>query len=71
LLADLGKRLTDSAQVHEFMIPAGDGQRLAWLHAHGEVLVDEDGGEGPDGAQRHVTVRLAPKEFGRYEALGA
>jgi GTP-binding protein HflX len=69
LLADLGARLTNAAQVHQFTIPAGDGQRLAWLHAHGEVLADEDGGEGPEGAQRHVTVRLAPKELGRYEAL--
>ncbi len=71
LLAELGARLTDTAQVHRFTISAGDGQRLAWLHAHGEVLADEDGGEGPEGAQRLVTVRLAPKELGRYAALGA
>jgi GTP-binding protein HflX len=48
-----------------------DGKRMAWLHAHGDVLADEDAGEGEDGPMRRVKVRLNPKELGQYAALNA
>ncbi len=68
LLELLGKLLTENAKTYEFVIPAEDGQRIAWLHAHGEVLnEDELVGEGQ--AQMRIEVRLTPKEFGRYTAL--
>ena len=67
LLERLGEMLTRNASLRTFEVPAGDGRRIAWLHAHGEVIDDvpeEDGG-----ANRLITVRLNPKELGQYEAL--
>ncbi|QZP07071.1 GTPase HflX [Caenibius sp. WL] len=70
LLARLDAMLTDGAQVHSFIISARDGQKIAWLHAHGDVLVEEDAGEGPDGGpQWRLDVRLTPRELGRFAAL--
>ncbi len=64
----LGKQLTQNAKTYEFTIPASDGQRLAWLHAHGEVLSEDHlAGEGEPEVQ--LIVRLTPKEFGRYSSL--
>jgi len=65
----LGAVLTEGARLHSLMIPAGDGARIAWLHAHGEVLSDNDGGQGPDGPMRHIEVRLTEKEWGRFATL--
>ena len=66
LLALAGALLTGDAREHCFTLPAGDGQRLAWLHAHGEVLADVADG---DGGTRLVTVRLSPRELGRFSRL--
>ena len=69
LVQRLGAELTAKAVTREFQIPASDGQRLAWLHAHGEVLEDEDG-EVTDGQpMRRIIVRLNPKEVGQFETL--
>lgn len=65
----LGAVLTEGARRHSFIIPASDGARIAWLHAHGEVLSDNDGGEGQDGPMRHIEARLTEKEWGRFESL--
>lgn len=65
LLARLGAMLTGGAHVLELTITADDGRRLAWLHAHGEVLDDT---EASDNARR-VRVRLNAKELGRFESL--
>jgi GTP-binding protein HflX len=69
LLAALAEVLTASARPHTFAVPVSDGQRLAWLHAHGEVLGDEDGGEDERGPLRQITVRLDPRELGRFIRL--
>lgn len=69
LLARLGDILTAGARVHELVIPASAGRRIAWLHAHGEVLSEVDAGTGPQGPLRRLTVRLNPKEFGQFETL--
>ncbi len=56
------QRLTSSS------FQLNDGQRIAWLHAHGEVLEEEElVGEGAP--QMRLKVRLTGKEFGRYAAL--
>jgi GTP-binding protein HflX len=69
LLALAGRLLTGDARVLDFTLDAADGQRLAWLHAHGEVLSDQPG-EGADGAPcRNLAVRLTPRELGRYKRL--
>jgi GTP-binding protein HflX len=67
LLERLGEMLTRNASLRTFEVPAGDGRRIAWLHAHGEVIDDVLEEEG--GANRLITVRLNPKELGQYEAL--
>ncbi|ROT95174.1 GTPase HflX [Altererythrobacter sp. FM1] len=69
LLTRLGEVLTAGARVHELVIPASAGRRIAWLHAHGEVLSEVDAGNGPQGPLRRLTVRLNPKEFGQFETL--
>lgn len=67
LLHRLGEMLTRNAALRTFEVAAGDGRRIAWLHAHGEVIEDIEAEEG--GSTRLITVRLNPKELGQYEAL--
>ena len=67
LLDRLGEMLTRNAALRTFEVAAGDGRRIAWLHAHGEVIEDIEAEEG--GSTRLITVRLNPKELGQYEAL--
>ena len=65
----IAEMLTQSASELTVTLPVSDGRRLAWLHAHGEVLTDEDAGEGELGPLRRLTVRLNPKELGQYSSL--
>ena len=67
LVVRLGEMLTRNAALRTFEVPAGDGRRIAWLHAHGDVIEDIEVEEG--GAVRQITVRLNPKELGQFEAL--
>lgn len=69
LLRTLGDILTADARTYGLVIPASDGQRLAWLHANGEVLAVEEAGEGESGPQIRVQVRLAPRDLGRFSRL--
>ncbi|QFT77924.1 GTPase HflX [Erythrobacter sp. THAF29] len=61
--------LTAQAREVTVTVPVSDGRRIAWLHAHGEVLQDEDAGEGGQGPLRRLTVRLNPKELGQFSSL--
>jgi GTP-binding protein HflX len=65
----LATLLTGTAQEVSFILPLGDGRRMAWLHAHGEILAEEDAGESAAGPLRRVTVRLNPKELGQFSTL--
>ena len=69
LLETVGRLLTAGAKVHTFVLPVSDGQRLAWLHAHGEVLSESDAGEDERGPLRRLQVRLDPRELGRFTRL--
>jgi GTP-binding protein HflX len=69
LIQRLGQVLTSGARRHSITLPASDGQKIAWLHSHGEVLAEEEAGEGEDGPLRRIDVRLTDKEFGRFAAL--
>jgi GTP-binding protein HflX len=69
LEAELARLLTGGAREVSFLLPVQDGRRIAWLHAHGEVLADDDGGEGEAGPLRRLTVRLNPKELGQFASL--
>ncbi|NCU11359.1 MAG: GTPase HflX [Sphingomonadaceae bacterium] len=69
LLETVGRLLTQGARLHVFVLPVSDGQRLAWLHAHGEVLGERDAGEDERGPLRRLEVRLDPRELGRFSRL--
>lgn len=71
-LADrLTHLLTAGAQAHRFVLPASEGQKIAWLHAHGDVLAESEiaPGEGHREPMVVLEVRLTPKEYGRFESL--
>lgn len=65
----IAEMLTAKATEITVSIPVSDGRRLAWLHAHGDILAEEDDGEGEQGPMRRLTVRLNPKELGQYQSL--
>ncbi|MFT4026286.1 MAG: GTPase HflX [Novosphingobium sp.] len=69
LLDRIGAFLTAGAKLHQFVLPAGDGQRLAWLHAHGEVIEETRADEGEQGPELRLTVKLTPRELGRFVRL--
>jgi GTP-binding protein HflX len=69
LLERLSEVLTEGARRHTITLPASAGQKIAWLHSHGEVLGEEEAGEGKEGPLRRIEVRLTDKELGRFEAL--
>jgi GTP-binding protein HflX len=66
LQAAMDVALRAGARVHRFTLPAGDGRRLAWLHAHGEVV-----SEAFNEAGVAVEVRLSDKDRARFAALGS
>ncbi|MFN4114545.1 MAG: GTPase HflX [Sphingomonadaceae bacterium] len=70
LLAMVEALLTSGARSYELTLPTSAGRQLAWLHQHGhvvgEVPADRDGNPSVT-----VTVRLTPKEYGRFHALAA
>ena len=68
LVAAVAKALTGKAKRYDFVVPAGDGQRLAWLHANGEVLADNQDMVGEEPVRR-LSVRLTPRDYGRYAEL--
>jgi GTP-binding protein HflX len=43
---------------------AGDGPRIAWLHARGDVLEQH-----AEGDQLHLAVKLSPENWARFERL--
>ena len=69
LLETVGRLLTSDAQVHSFVLPASAGQKIAWLHAHGEVVRESDADVGEGEPQRQLWVRLTPRELGRFNRL--
>jgi GTP-binding protein HflX len=69
LLAAVSQLLTADARLYTFTLPLTDGQRIAWLHAHGDVIDERVADEGERGPQMRLQVRLTPREFGRYSRL--
>ena len=55
-------RLSGSMETVEYALPASDGEQLAWLHDHGEVVSRQSADE-----MIHVTVRLRPADRARFE----
>ena len=54
--------LHSGSQTHQIRLNAGDGERLAWLHARGEVLEQHS-----DGDQVQLAVKLSPENWARFE----
>jgi GTPase len=69
LLQAVNGVLTATARVHLFVLPAADGQRIAWLHANGDVLADQAAGEDQRGPLRRIEVRLDAPALGRFSRL--
>jgi GTP-binding protein HflX len=64
LKAEIDRRVSTGMEVAQYDLPHGDGQRLAWLYQHGEVVARDDGEETV-----HITVRLRPEDRARFERL--
>jgi len=56
--------LRTGEQVHEVRLPASAGDRIAWLHARGEVL-----GQSLDHDEIRLSVRLSPDNWARFQAM--
>jgi len=67
LLRDrMSDKLRCGEQIHEIRLQAGQGDRIAWLHARGEVLnqvLNHD--------EVQLSVRLSPENWARFQSLGA
>ncbi len=64
LLRAASDALVIGHRVHAVNLAPHDGQRLAWLHAHGEVLASHEQGD-----QLALSVRMSDKDWGRFQAL--
>ena len=60
----ISAELTTGSQVHRLTLPAGEGERLAWLHSRGEVLDQQ-----VDGDMLQLAVRLSPDNWARFQSL--
>lgn len=69
LLEQLGQMLTGGAQTLEFTIPLSDGQRLAWLHAHGDIQEEAEAETAEGDPALRIKVRLTQRELGRFTSL--
>jgi len=61
-LQAMDSRISAGMEAVEYLLPAADGARLAWLYEHGEVTARLD---GEDGVQ--VSVRMLPADRARFE----
>ena len=64
LQAEVARRLQVGSAVHRLKLSAGDGPRLAWLHARGDVL-----DQRADGETMHLAVKLSPENWARFQSL--
>ena len=64
LLDRIGERLRHGDEVMEISLPQGAGSKIAWLHARGQVLDQQVGGD-----EIHLSVRLSRDNWARFQAL--
>ena len=69
LIQTLDEMLTGGAQVLDLTVPLSDGQKRAWLHAHGEILSETEIEDAAGTPHLRVKVRLTPRELGRFTQL--
>jgi len=63
LLACAAEHLRKGSRLEEVVLGSGDGEAMAWLHQHGEVLHRES-----DGETSRLLVRIGPAEWERFQA---
>jgi GTP-binding protein HflX len=63
LLDCAAQHLRKGAPMRSVTVAAGDGETLAWLHAHGEVVEQRQ-----DGLEVHLEVRLTDADWSRFRA---
>ena len=63
LKEQVAEALRKGEQVHHIRLDAGEGGRLAWLHARGDVL-----DQRMDGDEIALSVRLSPENWARFQA---
>ena len=68
LVQRLGEVLTTGARRHSITLPASDGQKIAWLHSHGEVLAEEEEHAGDEEA---TTTQMADEDASEHEVAAA
>jgi GTP-binding protein HflX len=56
--------LRSGEQVHQIRLPASAGDRIAWLHARGEVIE-----QALDDDHVQLSVRLSPDNWARFQAM--
>jgi GTP-binding protein HflX len=61
--------LTGEARTLDLTVPMADGQKLAWLHAHGEILSEQSAEDALGHPASRLRVRLTPRELGRFYSL--
>jgi GTPase len=66
LLDCAGRLLRKGAPVREVSLASSDGEAIAWLHAHGEVIDQRH-----EGLETHLQVRLSDADWARFEARQA
>ena len=63
LLACAAAHLRKDSKLQEVTLGAGEGEAMAWLHQHGEVLHQES-----EGMESRLLVRIDPAEWERFES---
>jgi GTP-binding protein HflX len=63
LLACAAEHLRKETRLEEVVLGSGDGEAMAWLHQHGEVLNQES-----DGETNRLLVRIGEAEWERFES---
>jgi GTP-binding protein HflX len=63
LLARTAAHLRKDSKLREVTLGAGEGEAMAWLHQHGEVLTQES-----EGMETRLLVRIDPAEWERFES---
>ncbi|WP_118857156.1 GTPase HflX [Sphingomonas mesophila] len=60
----VGERLHAGAELRRVAVPVEDGERLAWLHARGQVIEQVNGEDAVE-----LAVRLSPADWEKFQAL--
>lgn len=65
----LGALLTEGAQTVPFDLSPADGRRIAWLHAHAEIIAEDDMPSDDGEPLRRIVARISPADLSRFRRL--